>query len=85
MSSPPPTAGLPARVAAKPSLNLLDFDGDSTAPPLAQQQEQAPAGVLACHSCAIAHATWRPNGAEGFELRAQHGLDVEMVLSNAVQ
>ena len=49
VSSPPPTAGLPARVAAKPSLNLLDFDGESSAPPLQQQQQQqeqpAPAGV----------------------------------------
>ena len=44
MSAPPPTAGAPARVAPKPSLNLLDFD-DTTAmspPPLAQPE---PTGV----------------------------------------
>ena len=47
VSSPPPTAGLPARVAAKPSLNLLDFDGESSAPPLVQQEQPAPAGAHA--------------------------------------
>ena len=58
VSSPPPTAGLNARVAAKPSLNLLDFDGDSSAPPLLQpQQEQpAPAGVHALWSHMLAPA-----------------------------
>ena len=54
MSSPPPTAGLPARVAAKPSLNLLDFDGDSSAPPMPlhqpPQQPPAPGSEHVCRN-----------------------------------
>jgi hypothetical protein len=52
VSAPPPTAGAPARVAPKPSLNLLDFDDTAamSAPPLAEPE---PTGARHCGAYAM--------------------------------